>query len=54
MELAVDNCLELRGNIDLMETQMCDMGVQLQSMMNKAELLKGKLLLAGVHAYDFS
>ena len=54
MELAVDHCLELRGNIDLMETQLCDMGNQLQSMMTKAELLKGKLLLARVHADDFS
>ena len=54
MELAVDNCLELRGNIDVMETQMCDMDNQLQSMMTKAELLKGKLILTGVHADDFS
>ena len=54
LEEAVDDALSLRDNITKMEDILTDMGNKIHSLMTKTDLMKGKLLLLGVHAHDFS
>ena len=54
LETSVDHCLEMCSTIDKMESKLCTLGSNIEYLMNKTDLLKGKLLLAGVEVQDFS
>ena len=54
LENAVDKCLQMCSSIDNMETTLTKLGSNVESLMNKTEILKGKLLLAKIKVQDFS
>ena len=54
LETSVDHCLQMCSTIDQMETTLTKLGSNVESLMSKADLLKAKLLLAGVKVQDFS
>ena len=54
LETTVDKCLQMCSTIDNMETTLTNLGSNVESLMNKAKLLKAKLLLARINVQDFS
>ena len=54
LETTVDKCLQMCSTIDNMETTLTKLGSNVESLMNKADLLKAKLLLARIKVQDFS
>ena len=54
LETSVDNALALHDNMNKMVEIMTDMSSKIQSLIHKTDIMKGKLLILGVKANDFS